>query len=57
MFNHPSRYHVIPTNDLREHEASPSCWCKPTPDEDHDVFVHHSLDGREQFETGERKPT
>ena len=48
--NYPSRWHVIPVGDLHEHEPLPTCWCKPTPDEDHDVFVHHSLDGREAFE-------
>jgi len=55
-FNPPTRMHVIPVNDLREHEASADCWCKPTPDEDHDFFVHHSLDGREAYETGEKQP-
>lgn len=55
MFNSPRRYHVVPVNDLREHELTPECWCKPTPDEEHDVWTHHALDGREAFETGERK--
>lgn len=26
--------HVVPLNDLRDHEASITCWCHPTPDED-----------------------
>ena len=55
-FNPPLRYHVIPIGDLREHEASPECWCHPTPDEEHDYYRHHALDGREAYETGERKP-
>lgn len=55
MFNSPRRYYIVPVNDLREHELTPECWCKPTPDEEHDVFTHHALDGREAFETGERK--
>jgi hypothetical protein len=52
------RYHVYPENDLREHETNDhtSCWCKPTMDED-GVIVHNSMDGREAFETGERKPS
>ena len=55
-FNPPLRYHVIPIGDLREHEPSPKCWCHPTPDEEHDYYRHHALDGREAYETGERKP-
>ena len=48
--------HVVPTNDLREHESSVSCWCSPTPDESEpNVYIHHSMDGREAFEEGERK--
>ena len=38
-------WHVVPTNDLREHEANGSCWCKPTLDEG--VWLHHSMDGRQ----------
>lgn len=56
-FHPPTRMHVIPINDLREHEASAECWCNPTPDEEHDLFVHHSLDGREAYETGEKRPS
>jgi hypothetical protein len=45
--------HVVPLNDLREHVSLPSCWCKPTlDDEEFDVYVHHSLDGRERYEEG-----
>lgn len=47
--------HVLPVGDLREHTCSVQCWCQPTPDEDEPlVIVHHAMDGREQFETGER---
>ena len=56
-FHPPTRLHVIPINDLREHEASADCWCRPTPDEEHDLFVHHSLDYREAYETGEKQPS
>lgn len=49
-------YHVVPTNDLREHscDVTVPCWCKPETTED-GVIVHNSMDGREKFETGERK--
>ena len=51
-------YHIVPVNDLREHECSEKCWCNPTEhDEYNNLFVHHSMDGREKFETGERKPS
>lgn len=46
--------HVYPRNDVREHDISRSCWCNPTEVAD-GIFAHHSLDGREQYETGERK--
>jgi hypothetical protein len=48
-------WHVVPLHDLREHEVNGSCWCKPTLDEG--VWLHHSMDGREAFETGERQPS
>ena len=47
--------HTMPLNDLRDHEALSSCWCKPSYDEG--LFIHNSMDGREKFETGERKPS
>ena len=40
--------HALPLDDLRPHDESPACWCKPTLDGD--VLVHNSLDGREWFE-------
>ena len=45
---------VVPVDDLREHSLT-ECWCKPHDDEG--VTVHHSLDGRELFHSGERKPS
>lgn len=45
---------VIPADDLRPHQLR-DCWCKPTPDdEEPTVIVHHAMDGREAFESGER---
>ena len=40
--------HVMPIGDLHEHIADPKCFCKPTDDDG--VWVHHSLDKREEFE-------
>ena len=53
----PAEYlHVVPLFDLREHESSSACWCKPTEDEETPgLWVHHALDGREKYETGELK--
>lgn len=54
----PEQLHIIPLGDFREHEVSDSCWCRPTSDEDEPgLFVHHAMDGREQFESGERLPS
>jgi hypothetical protein len=50
------RIHVVPINDLRPHIASPNCWCKPTEDDEYpDVWVHNSMDEREQYEQGRNK--
>lgn len=50
--------HVFPVNDLRPHYLHIGCWCSPTTDEQEpDVLVHSSMDGREHFETGERLPS
>ena len=50
-----SDIHVLPVGDLREHEETRDCWCKPTKtreayEEDAVVVVHNSLDGRELVE-------
>lgn len=48
--------HVIPIDDLRDHEPNLDCWCQPYVDEeDEDYIIHNSLDGREDFELGIRK--
>lgn len=47
---------VFPLNDLREHDLSENCWCKPTLTED-GVLVHNSADRRELYERGELKPS
>ena len=44
--------HICPVNDLRQHLLH-DCWCDPHDDEG--FIVHHSLDGRELYESGERK--
>jgi len=44
--------HVYPINDLRKHSLR-DCWCRPVDDDG--VIVHNSLDGREEFQNGERK--
>jgi len=51
LCTNPNNFHVIPTGDIKEHVATPACWCEPTPDEEvPTVFLHHSLDGREALE-------
>lgn len=46
--------HVVPMNDLREHDTDGFCWCNPTVDDDL-VVIHNSMDERETYEEG-RKP-
>jgi hypothetical protein len=45
---------VVPLQDLRDHIFDPTCWCNPTLDDG--VWVHHSMDLREEYERG-RKPS
>ena len=53
-------YHIHPVDDLREHvvEKGQNCWCSPTIKYEGDtlIIVHNSLDEREKYETGQRKP-
>ena len=45
--------HVLPIDDLRDHEESRDCWCAPTVSQEPDadpVVVHHAADGRELVE-------
>lgn len=51
-------YFVLPVDDDRPHSEDGDCWCNPTLDDEcGNVVVHHSLDGREAFEEGWRKPS
>jgi hypothetical protein len=43
-----STIHVVPLNDIREHEDSGDCWCKPRLEDG--VWIHYSMDGRELLE-------
>lgn len=47
--------HVMPVGDLREHDSNKDCWCRPEHDEEYNIYVHNSLDGREAYETGQRQ--
>lgn len=44
--------HVIPCNDLKEHECSRHCWCTPAIDEEDELVIHNAMDRRELIETG-----
>ncbi|MCA3152070.1 MAG: hypothetical protein ING77_12920 [Rhodocyclaceae bacterium] len=49
--------HVVPLDDLREHELDGACWCKPVEDVEHPgLWTHHALDGRENYEEGRLRP-
>lgn len=45
-------YHVLPVNDIKEHEESADCHCQPTVEELKygRLVVHNSYDGREATE-------
>lgn len=48
--------HIVPVNDLREHDTLHPCWCRPRPDDEHEeLIIHNAMDQREQYENG-RKP-
>lgn len=53
IFDTHSWTHVVPDEDLKIHTLSAGCWCRPT--EENLIFVHHSMDRREDFEHGKRK--
>lgn len=48
--------HIVPLDDLRDHEPEPDCWCRPEEDvEEPGVWLHNAMDQRELYETGQRK--
>lgn len=51
-----STVHVLPVDDLREHEETAECWCSPRLEYAGvgEVVIHNSMDGRELYERGER---
>lgn len=44
--------HVWPSRDLKPHETSKECWCRPFDDDG--VTVHNAMDQREQYERGRK---
>lgn len=54
VFSATGEPHVVPADELEQHDPE-NCRCCPR--EDDGVIVHSSFDGREKFETGERKPS
>lgn len=50
----PSYMHVLPINDLREHDEHSGCWCRPTLYHEDAVCVHNSMDRREEYERGRK---
>lgn len=53
-FQNDVSIHVIPISDLRPHVCGHICWCQPEIDDDGEVWLHHAMDGREDFEDGIR---
>ena len=54
--------HVVPVDDIRDHDLTEECWCTPHVEYDsdpvniHAVVIHVAADEREKYETGLRKP-
>jgi len=53
--NGEQAYDIKPIGDLKPHSDGPGCWCNPVREDD--MFVHNSMDRREEYETGKRKPS
>ena len=51
----PGIRHVVPLGDLKPHELSDECWCLPREDAGDAIWVHNSMDRREDYETGRRR--
>ena len=52
--NVPKWQHVIPMNDLIEHDTETKyCQCGPTVEWDKLVVIHKAIDGRDVFERQE----
>lgn len=45
-------FHIMPINDLQEHEQSNTCECRPKLEIENGemIFVHNAYDKRELFE-------
>lgn len=54
--------HILPSDDEREHDESPYCWCGPSveiiADDGSSMYVHNAADRREEHEraTGKGLP-
>ena len=50
----PADRHVLPIDDLREHDETRTCWCTPTVEYRTEwgcaLVIHNSMDGRELVE-------
>jgi len=48
---------VLPANDSRTHNKGVDCWCSPRYEEGvgYKIVTHNSADGREAYDSGERR--
>lgn len=52
---HVAAQHLVPIDDLRPHDLTTRCWCRPIEDdEEPDLWAHNALDEREAHEDGRR---
>lgn len=49
---------IYPEDDLRPHQIEGSgCWCQPYFEDDKTLLIHRSMDEREYYEDGRKKPS
>ena len=55
-FSSENGFHVLPINDLREHEENGNCWCIPRIEYEEfiPIYIHNSMDRREEYEQGRK---
>jgi hypothetical protein len=48
-------HHIYPPNDLKDHvlDRGGTCWCKP--EELEGIWIHNSMDKREEYDNGRQK--
>ena len=46
--------HILPNNDIQEHQEDSQCKCEPRVDIENELIIHNAYDGRELIEQTEK---